>query len=187
MNINSNSSQLEALLKGDNHITQSLYTVLFPKVMSFILKNKGTKKDAEEIFQNALFQLITRAKVRPLVIEISLEAYIFVICKNLWRKELNSRKKGVRNDKPIEHVTDEEYHIRAIIEQERKELFEEKFQQLSEKCMQLLRDYFNKVPYNEIVAKFNFASENAAFQRVFKCKKKLADLIKSDPRYKNLT
>jgi hypothetical protein len=42
------------------------------------------------------------------------------------------------------------------------------------------------VPYSVIVEKFSYATENAAFQRVFKCKKRLMDLIKTDPRYKNL-
>jgi len=66
-------------------------------------------------------------------------------------------------------------------------LFEQKIQELSENCRDLLKDYFNKIPYDEIVRKFNYSSENVAFQRMFKCKKKLKDLIKKDLRFKNLS
>ncbi len=186
MNSNSNPSQIEALLNGDEKTIHLLYNTLFPKVVSYVRKNKGTDRDAEEIFHNALFQLIARAKVSTIDIKSSFEAYIFVICKNLWLKELNKRKKEVRNDGLFELKDNKNDHIEAIIQQERWELFEETMKKLSEKCFTLLKDYFNKVSYDAIVSKFSFASENAAFQKVFKCKKQLADLIKKDPRYKNL-
>ena len=187
MNSKSNSLKLEALLNGDPELIRSLYHTLFPKVVSFVKKNKGTYNDAEEVFHNALFQLIARAKVRTVIIESSFEAYIFVICKNLWRKELNKKKKEVRNEEVLELKTNENSQLTAILQQERWELFEEMIQKLSARCKALLIDYFNKIPYKTIVSKFSFASENAAFQKVFKCKKQLADLIKADARYKNLS
>ena len=92
----------------------------------------------------------------------------------------------VRNDGVVELVHEEEKHSSFILEQERWELFEEKIKQLSENCMKLLKEYFNKVPYDIIVEKFNYSSENVAFQRVFKCKKRLKDLIKKDSKYRQL-
>jgi len=186
MKLNSNSLQIEALLNGDEKTIRLLYNTLFPNVVIFVRKNKGTYKDAEEVFHNALFQLIARAKVSTIIINSSLEAYIFVICKNLWKKELNKRKKEVRKDTLHELKENKDTHIEAILQQQRWELFEEMIKKLSEKCMALLSDYFNKVPYGIIVSKFSFASENAAFQRVYKCKAQLIKLIKKDPRYKNL-
>ena len=43
-----------------------------------------------------------------------------------------------------------------------------------------------KIPYEEIVEAFGYASSTVARQRVFKCKAKLVQLIKFDKRYKNL-
>ena len=178
--------QVQALLEGDEKTIRLLYDSLFPKIKIFVQRNNGTYSDAEEVFHDALYQLIARAKVKGVTINSSFEAYIFTMCKNLWYKELNKSKKEVRNEGVFELKDNEDNYIASILQQERWELFEEMIAKLTGNCKELLKDYFKKVPYHIIVDKFSYASENAAFQRVFKCKKKLSELIKADPRYKNL-
>lgn len=182
----SNDLQVKKLVNGDSATLETLYKILFPKVVAYIKKNSGTYADAEEVFQNALFQLIARAKVKGIQITSSLEAYIFVVCKNLWLKELNNRKKKVRNDGVFELKDKGDDTIRCILDQDRWDLFEEKFQLLTDNCRNLLKAIFDKIPYNVIVKQFNYASENVAFQRVFKCKKRLTNLVKTDTNYRNL-
>ena len=182
----SSSLYLTGLAKGDTAIITDLYGNFFPKVRNFIIKNKGTSSDAEEIFQKALFQISVRLRVSNIEITSSFEGYLFTVCKNLWRKELNARKRWVRNEGVIERTSDITDPSQAIIDQERWELFQEKLEKLSPNCRALLKAYFEKVSYNEIVKRFSYASENVAFQRVFKCKKRLTVLIKEDVNYKNL-
>ena len=181
-----NHPQIEKLLQGDEATIRLLYDTLFPKFTGFVKNNNGTYNDAEEVFHEALYQLIARAKVGGVEIRSSFEAYVFTVCKNLWMKELNKRKKVVRNDGVFELKAKEDDRIESVIQQERWELFEEMLDRLTENCSKLLKDYFNKVPYSEIVKKFSYATENTAFQRIFKCKKKLAELVKGDRRFKNL-
>ena len=78
------------------------------------------------------------------------------------------------------------HHEKSIEAQERWELFEESLKLLSGNCRKLLTLYFAKISYQEIVKEFEYSSENVAFQRVFKCKKRLAELIKKHPNYKKL-
>ena len=184
---NTNHIQIQKLLQGDEETIRLLYDTLFPKFASFVKKNNGTYSDAEETFHNALFQLIARAKVKGVTIKTSFEAYVFAVCKNLWFKELNKRKKEVRNDGVFELKDETQDQVASILQQERWELFEDMLTELSEKCRLLLQDYFNKVPYDVIVKKFSYATENAAFQRVFKCKKQLAKLVKNNSKYNQLT
>ena len=181
-----NHPQIEKLLQGDEGTIRLLYDTLFPKFAGFVKNNNGIYSDAEEIFHDALYQLIARAKVSGVQIKTSFEAYVFTVCKNLWMKELNKRKKRVRNDGVFELKAEEDDQTASIIEQERWDLFEEMIDQLSDNCRNLLKDYFKKVPYSEIVKKFSYATENTAFQRIFKCKKKLAELIKGDNRFRTL-
>lgn len=82
--------------------------------------------------------------------------------------------------------SEEPNQIASMMYQERDDLFREKLNALSENCKALLQAYFSKVPYDVIVKTFNYASENVAFQRVFKCKKRLTDLIQQDGKYKDL-
>lgn len=181
-----NPPEIRAILEGDEKVIQKIYDAIFPKVVSYVKKNQGSYDDAEEVFHNALYQLMVRAKVKSIEINSSFDAYLFTVCKNLWLKELNKAKREVRSDGTFQLISEEDKHVASIIEQERWELFEEKFLQLTGNCAQLLKDYFNKIDYSQIVEKFSYASENAAFQRVFKCKKQLAKLIKKDSKYKKL-
>ena len=183
-----NHPQIIALLDGDEGTMRLLYDTLYPKIRSFIYKNRGTDTDTEEVFHNALFQLIARANVQHIQINTSFEAYFFTICKNLWYKELNKRKKEVRNEGVFELKDEVEanYHVESILYQDRYDLFEELFLKLSDNCQKLLKDYFDNVPYDAIIQKFSYATKNVAFQRIFKCKKRLTELIKMDSRFKNL-
>ena len=181
-----NHPKFDALVNGDPAIMKLLYTKVYPKVVRFVLNNKGSQEDAEEVFQDALYQLIVRAKVKGIELKSTFEGYCLVVCKNLWYQELNKRKKEVRNEGVFELKENNTQELTALLYQDRWDLFEEILQQLTEKCRQLLQAYFNKVPYHTIVEKFSYATENAAFQRVFKCKKQLAQRIQADVRYRDL-
>ena len=181
---------LIGLSQGDEKVILKIYKKVFPNVRTFVLSNKGSAEDAEKIFQEALYQLALRLKVTDITITSSFEAYMFTVCKNLWRRELNRKKKWVRNEGVIVLKGEQQQdpnHNDAILAQERNDLFEAKFKLLTENCRQLLKEYFNKTPYSDIVKKFKYSSENVAFQRVFKCKKRLTDLVKKDGKYKELT
>jgi len=182
----SGNSQMEKLAQGDDDVIKLLYTKVLPKVVTYVNNNKGKYEDAEEIFQKALFEIIVRIKIKGIQIQSTFEGYVFTVCKNLWLQELNAKKKRVRNDDIFELIAEEDMTIASIVEQERWELFEEKLKLLSDNCRSLLKDFFDKVPYKAIVKKFNYSCENVAFQRVFKCKKRLGDLIKADSKYTDL-
>ena len=183
----SNKEYLSGLQTGDQDVLHWIYKNISPKVRYFILKNKGSKEESEEIFQEVLYQLTLRLKSSDIEIHSSFEAYFFTVCKNLWRNELIKKKKWVRNEDETLLYSKEELVDSVYDKEERWNLFEEKFQELSDNCKELLNNHFKKVPYDEIVRKFNYSSENVAFQRMFKCKKKLKDLIKKDVRFKNLS
>ena len=145
---------INALLVGDNRIILKIHQDIFPKINSFVLKNSGTSEDAQEVFQKALYQLTARIRVKKFEITSSFEAYLFTACKNLWRRELNKRKRGVRNESVIELTNEHKDDSQCVIEQKRWELFDEKLNQLSDRCKALLKAYFSKMPYEGIVEKF---------------------------------
>lgn len=177
---------LEALVKGDSQLIDKLYHKQLPKVVAFVLKNKGSKTDAEDIFQKALLQLATRHLAKPFEIRSSFEAYLFTVCKNLWRRELNLAKRQVTNSQEIEQVYDPSDIASSALEQERWELFTACFKLLSENCQKVLKMFFNKVSYAEMVKSLGYNSETVARQRVFKCKAKLTEFVKKDSKFNTL-
>ena len=178
---------VEALVNGDQLVVSGIYSINLPKVISFVLKNKGTREDAEDVFQRAILQIAARYKAKPFQIHTSFEAYLFTVCKNLWRRELNSSKNRVTRGEFLEPVDDNSDLALSILEQQRWELFNSGMQKLSENCQQILTLFFNKVPYSQLVKQFGYNSESVARQRVFKCKAKLISFVKDDNRFNSLT
>ncbi len=177
---------LEGLVSNNENVVREIYKGSFYKVLSFISRNKGSRPDAEDVFQNALLQLAVRYKKNKFEINSNFEAYLLVVCKNLWRRELNKSKSLVTNDKVIELKNDNEDIALSVLEQERWELFNEYIAQLSENCLKIMTLFFKRISYAEMVKRFGYNSETVARQRVFKCKSKLKDMIKNDTRFKSL-
>ena len=173
-------------MKGDSEGINAIYHQNFPKVKNFILKNGGSAQDAEDVFQKALLQLAVRYKKEKFTIETSFDYFLFTVCKNLWRREINRSKPRVYYA-PTQEPGDETYdQALALLEQKRWELFSDCFDQMTGNCRKVLKLYFSKVPYSEIMKKMNYSSETVARQRVFKCKARLKEIIRKDPRYNSL-
>ena len=162
------------------------YRKNFERIKQHIIKNKGNKKDAEDIFQNALLAVLIRFKNDPPNISISFERYFFGVCKNMWRRELHKSKKWGTKPNSVEHVDEASNIALAIVEQKRYELFLEKLQQLNDNCREIMELFFSKMTYSDIKRKLSYKNENVVKQRVFKCKQKLIKLIKEDPEYQML-
>lgn len=181
-----NSFYLQAIVNGDSKTIKTIYTIVLPKVIRFVFQNKGQEEDARDVFQKALLQLSLRYQKEKFEITSSFEAYLFTVCKNLWRRELNKSKREVTTDNVIELKDDNEDIIYSVLEQKRWELFQENLEKMSINCKSILKLFLKKTPYVEIMKQFNYNSETVVRQRVFKCKNKLIALVKSDKRFNEL-
>lgn len=179
-------SYLEAILQGEAKQITEIYKKCFPGVRKFVSLNNGTSEDAEDVFQKALLQIAVRYQKEKFEIRSDFEVYLFAVCKNLWRRELNKSKNRVTNDDFVNLYAEEQDSALALMEQMRFELFNEKLKLISEGCKKVLSLYFAKVSYAEIVNVTGYNSETVARQRVFKCKKKLSELIQEDKRFLSL-
>ncbi len=177
------SDFIEGFLGGNKFVLKKIYDNSFPSVKNFILSRSGSQKDAEDVFQNALLLLFVKLKKEKVKIQ-SFDNYLFIVCRNLWRRE--KAKNRVTNVDNITLISEDLDLAGFYVEENQWELYNEKFKQLSEQCKEIIKLVFKKVPYAEIVKQFDYASQTVARQRVFKCKKRLIQLIKNDQRYSRL-
>ncbi len=182
-----NEYYIAGIASGNSVVLLEIYDAFLPLVKKFVQKENGSITDAEDVFNQALMQLYARLKTKHIDIKSTFEGYLFTTCKNLWRRELNKKSKmRVTNDEVLEHKVITTEDDDAIFEEEAQwELFEEKFQALSDNCKNVLKLHLQKLSAREIMGKLNYASETTVRQRIFKCKSSLIKKIRSDVRFKN--
>lgn len=140
---------------------------LFPKVRS-ILKNYGASKEqCTDIFQDGLVVLYQKLQRSDFAVEVSIEAYLTNTCKFMYLKLQQTKKNTVE---PIDLEADE-LDIEQILQENKKvELAEVAFQQLGEKCKEILMSfYIAKKSMVQIARQFSFSSENVAKTQKYKC------------------
>lgn len=178
---------IDGLKTKDNEVIKEIYDKFYHKILGYVLKNNGDRADAKDVLNKALVQLMARDNLDSINQDYPFEAYLFTACKNLWIRELNKKKnRGVTSDHVKELYYKEKDLAQSSLEQDRWELFNEQFKKLSDNCREILELLFDKVSGKEMMEKLGYASDTTVRQRVFKCKKKLTELVKNDQRFKTL-
>lgn len=170
------------LLKQRQYIkaSEKLYGY-FPAVKKFIIKNSGSKSDAEDIYQEALIILIRKVESPDFELRSSLNTYLYSICRFLWSEQLRKNKRvlnlELKNDSAI--VSEEELNTLHKKESEIK-LAEQAFQLLGEKCKSLLMlFYYKKMALKDIASRLKFSSEKIAKNQKYRCLEKAKENLQT--------
>lgn len=173
---------INALLNGEDSVIKEIYSKIYPKVVSYIVSKNGRSEDSLDVFQDALMYIIVTQKEKRTTI-VSFEAYLFVVCKNIWKKKLDN--KVIKAD--LITLVDKETELSSfIVEQKSFEFYMKKFDLLSTNCKEILSVYFNGATNEELLIEFSYGTINTIRQRVFKCRSKLIELIKGDVEFQKI-
>src|SRR5689334_23162705 len=82
---------INALLNNDQGLIKELYQKCFGKIKYFVLDNHGTANDAWDILQEAMLSIYYRIKRGPFTLTCPFDAFIYIVCRNMWIKELRKR------------------------------------------------------------------------------------------------
>ena len=163
----------EQICGGDEKALEYLYKKYYKMMTKIVLSNSGSEDEAKDIYQDALVVFWQKATSGNLVLTSKMSTYIYSICLNLWRKELD-RKKRFANEEKDSSVYGNEDKI------EREKIINECIQQLGETCKKVLMYYyFDGLSMQDIADKLGFANTNTAKTKKYKCKLKLDELVRS--------
>lgn len=88
---------MEELLKklklGDQEAYEQLYYLAFKSCASLVLKNSGTRADAEDVFQEALYIFLLKIREPKFELSCKISTYIYAITSKLWLKQLNKKSR----------------------------------------------------------------------------------------------
>jgi len=143
----------------------------YPSVEKLILSKGGSKEDAKDIFQDALFIFYQKAKDHQFQLTAAISTYLYSVCRFLWKDELKKRNKKEFTTIDIELKDNDRDELKEIIEKESKfQLIEDVLKQIGEKCLKLLSMfYYNSLSMKDIANKLAFKTENVAKNQKYKC------------------
>jgi RNA polymerase sigma factor (sigma-70 family) len=163
----------ERITKGDEKALELIYKKYYRMMTKLVISNSGTEDEARDVYQDALVVFWQKARSGNLVLTSKMSTFIYSICQNLWRKELD-RKKRLSNEEKDSPTTID------MDSPEREKIIAKCIDQLGETCKRVLMYYyFDEMSMQEIAEKLGFANTDTAKTKKYKCKQKLDELVKS--------
>lgn len=159
-----------------------LYKKYFPYTKKFILLQKGTLEDAEDIFQDAVLVLYEKLYSEDFQVYTCIGNYIQGIAKNIWYKKLQQKKLLIEN--PEKYYQEHQQEINEAIENEREywNKLEDYLTKISAHCQKLIFDLFiQHKKIEEIQQEYGYTTRHNAQNQKHKCVeqiKRIKDLDK---------
>ena len=164
---------LVQLKQGDENTLDSLYKQHYRMMVKMIIKNNGSEEEAKDIYQEALIILWQKARDTEFILTSKISTYLYGICLNLWRKELERKKR-------FSYEVNEGVEIMDMDRDERTKIINNCIQKLGDTCRDILTYYyFDRLSMVEIAEKMGFANSDTSKTKKYKCKKELDLLVKS--------
>ena len=163
----------ERVKGSDEKALEYLYKKYYRMMTKLVVTNSGTEEEARDVFQDALIVFWQKARSGNLVMTAKISTYIYSVCQNLWRKELD-RKKRLSNEEKDSPVSMD------METPEKEKIIAKCLNQLGDTCRKVLMYYyFDEMSMQEIADKLGFANTDTAKTKKYKCKQKLDELIKA--------
>ena len=163
----------ERIQKGDEKALEFIYKKYYRMMTKLVITNSGTEEEARDVYQDALVVFWQKARSGNLVMTAKMSTYIYSICQNLWRKELERKKRLSNEEKDSGQSMD-------MDSEERNRIIGECLNQLGETCRKVLMYYyFDEMSMQEIADKLGFANTDTAKTKKYKCKQKLDEIVKA--------
>jgi len=184
------SIYINALITNNEPLLKELYQKCFGKIRNFVTQHNGTEEDAWDILQEAMTSIFLKIKQQPFNLTCPFDAFIYIVCRNLWIKQLrNKHLPGVTVDPDMVSSikADDDLIIaeECARQQERRKLFLEKLNELGDGCRELLQQNWRGAQLNEVAAKLKI-TYGYARKRKTECMAKLILMIKQSPLYEQL-
>jgi RNA polymerase sigma factor (sigma-70 family) len=171
-----------SFIKGNTYdpAMKGLYAY-FPVVKKFILKNNGTRQEAEDIFQEGLVIFCNKLSKPDFVLSCSINTYVYSVCKLLWLDELKKKHKQIKHDSIAFNDELLTNSIGVDIDDDRPlKQAQEAVMKLGQKCKELLElFYFRKASMKEIAISLGFTSEKVAKNQKYRCIEKAKAHLKT--------
>jgi RNA polymerase sigma factor (sigma-70 family) len=173
--LNSDSRILEQIRNGDEQALVTLFEKNRTPVTAFVVRNSGTRDDAEDLLQEAVIVLWERVRSGRFHYSSALSTFIIATARNKWLRLLARKRKEL----PMmpdgnEFASEDVSSLDIVIEEEEALKLREALEKLGDPCKTiLLLYYYDQCSMQEIAQRMGFANADTVKSKKYQCKKAL--------------
>jgi len=176
---------ISGLMNNRPDTIQDIYRQFYPRIQRYILQNSGKEADAADIFQEAMVAIFQRARKGGFELTCPFEAYLLVICRNLWINELKKRQRQEVTNQEATLYKDEaveQLSAETELDQARDRFFWQKFKGLGPSCQDILKLSWTGISLQEVASQLDISYQYVR-KKKSECVKRLMELVREDPAF----
>jgi RNA polymerase sigma factor (sigma-70 family) len=161
-----------------------LYRNYFDGVSIYVQQNRGSRQDAEDIFQESMVAFIQMVQQNRFRGDASIKTFLFAINKNTWLNELKRKGRAGAREARFEtgRETVDEGITRYIAGREARIQVLDIMEKLGEGCKKiLLAFYYENLSMKEILNTMDYENDQVLRNKKYKCLKQLEQMLTADP------
>lgn len=167
---------VQKINEQDHRTLTAIYCEVYPMVEKYVIDNSGSRDDAKDIFQDAMFLLIKKTDDDSFQLTSKVSTFLFGICKNLWLKQLTKKNidaKSYAHELEMGDIEDEDVDRLA-----KNKLMKKCIEALGEPCQTIITQfYFNQTSMQEIADMLHYTNANNAKNQKYKCFMRLKKMM----------
>lgn len=178
---------LENIARGrDNEALAAIYKLSLPKIRKYILSNNGKEDDVKDIFQDTIVIFYRQVKTGKFRQELDIDGFLYHVARNLYIKYVTRYVNRNLTMEVKEKEDTSEDLLQQLIGEEKRQLIDRLFDDLGSICCELLKlAIFQNLRMKEIAERMGFSNENVAKTKNYKCRQRLAELVKGNKELLN--
>lgn len=175
------SDIINGIREGDNLAIQQLYQLHFPPIAKMIMNNRGSREEAQDIFQETVIVLYDKIHHHDFVLSSRLQTFLYAISKRLWLKHLTrgeaKYRKGLIDDHEDSLAAEDAIEDHEALEANLVHM-EDALNGLGEPCKTILYDFYMQgKSMAAICEKFGYTNTDNAKTQKYKCLQRLKKIF----------
>lgn len=182
---------IENIKKGNNRGLYNLRNKFFGMARHIAMKNviyknnmilKVNEADINDLMHDTFYIIISKIKRDELVLTVKLSTYFYAVFEKMLKRSLIQKEK----DKKFRHQNSYLINSKSVNtdklfdENVKQSVYEYYFNQLSDKCKEIFKYYYQEFPVS-VIANLLGNTVNYIMKRKYECKERLVRLIKTNP------
>ena len=157
------------------------------KINGLVLKSSGSTADAEDVLLEGITALIMSIRKGNFRGDSSIHTYLYAICKGIWYKRFKKYVKEQEYKRSLVIVEEDTYTPEiSMMNQEQKNMLMALFNELKDKCKEVLYLWASAYSMNEIADQLAYSNAQVAMNKKNRCLKQLHEMIGNDNKVQSL-